>query len=330
MQNQYSAAQGISAQPLISFIVTDYNIPDEMLTECLHSILALNLREEEREIILVDDGSQANVLAQIGPLADELIYIRQRNQGLSVARNTGIQAAQGRYIQFVDGDDALIPEVYNKCLQLLSEEQMDMLLFRASRDKKVKDDFDADGPFTGREYMLTHNLHAAAWGYIFLKQMLRGIRFVPGQLHEDEEFTARLTIQADAIYEVKTAAYFYRERDNSITTTDSPEMKERRLDDVEQILYHLQELAYNLPPKDSEALERRIAQLTMDYLYNIMRLTHSPAILEQRIARLREKELFPLPAKNYTRKYTLFRLMTVNKLARAVMCKTLYNEYLRL
>ena len=56
MQNQSSHTQNIQA-PLVNFIITTYNMPTEYLEECLKSILQLSLNAKEREIILVDDGS---------------------------------------------------------------------------------------------------------------------------------------------------------------------------------------------------------------------------------------------------------------------------------
>ena len=102
----------INEKPLLSFIVTCYNLPEDMVIECLDSILALSLRDKEREIIVVDDGSDVCLFNALNDYSQQIIYIRQPNQGLSVARNTGLQMASGEYIQFVDGDDYLISEIY--------------------------------------------------------------------------------------------------------------------------------------------------------------------------------------------------------------------------
>ena len=110
------------SQPLVSFIVTTYNLPVALLEECLNSILALSLTKDEREIILVDDGSDTPPINQL-PQKGELIFIRQDNQGLSVARNIGIERAQGEYIQFVDGDDYLLTVPYEHCLDLVRRDR---------------------------------------------------------------------------------------------------------------------------------------------------------------------------------------------------------------
>ena len=94
--------------PLVSFIITYYNLPVDMLHECIGSIMQLPLQSEEREIILIDDGSDITPLNEIIDYRDEVIYLRQHNQGLSTARNVGVDISKGRYIQFIDADDCLI------------------------------------------------------------------------------------------------------------------------------------------------------------------------------------------------------------------------------
>ena len=101
-------------KPLISFIITYYNLPVEMLYECIDSILALSLRTDEREIIVVDDGSDSSPINELMRYGDDIIYVRQKNQGLSAARNKGIDVATGSYFQFVDADDQLIQHPYEQ------------------------------------------------------------------------------------------------------------------------------------------------------------------------------------------------------------------------
>ena len=77
-----------------------------------------------------------------------------------------------------------------------------------------------------------------------------------------------------------------------------------------------------LPKAERAAMERRIAQLSMDYLYNTARLTHSYSHLNDACERLRRRGLFPLPDKKYTRKYSLFRKMSKNAIGRRLIIAT--------
>ena len=120
--------------PLVSFIITYYNLPVDMLHECIGSIMQLPLQSEEREIILIDDGSDITPLNEIIDYRDEVIYLRQHNQGLSTARNVGVDISKGRYIQFIDADDCLIKGGYEHCLSILRKESPDMVIFNFTRE----------------------------------------------------------------------------------------------------------------------------------------------------------------------------------------------------
>ena len=100
MQNQQTYTLRQEAQPLITFIIAYYNLPVQMLCECIDSILALPLKADEREIIVVDDGSDVSPMNGLMHYGTEIVYVRQKNGGLSMARNTGINMAQGQFLQF--------------------------------------------------------------------------------------------------------------------------------------------------------------------------------------------------------------------------------------
>ena len=141
--------------PILSIIVPVYNVKP-YLRKCVESLLPYaplpegkgvgqDLDPAEYEIILVDDGSTDGS----GELADELAQspitshksqitnhksqiiqvIHQANKGLSEARNTGIRAARGKYIQFVDSDDYLEPNVLGKLVAQMEREELDVLRF---------------------------------------------------------------------------------------------------------------------------------------------------------------------------------------------------------
>ena len=310
--------------PLISFIITYYNLPVEMLRECIESILQLSIPPEEREIILIDDGSDMSPLNELIDYRDQMIYLCQYNQGLSTARNVGIDICRGEYIQFVDADDCLIQGGYEHCLDIVRKHQPDMVIFNFTNEgTEVDTPYLFDGPVSGTEYMHHNNLRATAWGYIFRKKMNGDLRFTPQLLHEDEEFTPQLILRAETIYSTDTYAYYYRERPDSIVHNDDKQWKEKRLDDAEYVITQLDHLANTLPSAERIALQRRVAQLTMDYIYNIIMLTHSEQELDNRLERLHKRGMFPLPERDYTHKYKWFRRMTNSKMGRKILVHSL-------
>ena len=112
MSTQPVYSQNKEDKPLVSFIVTYYSEPADMLKECISSILALSLNETERQIIVVDDGADYSPINELLALSSNIVYVRQPNRGLGQARNTGIELAEGSFIQFVDGDDLLLTSAY--------------------------------------------------------------------------------------------------------------------------------------------------------------------------------------------------------------------------
>ena len=150
--------------------------------------------------------------------------------------------------------------------------------------------------------------HGAAWSYIFRHSIVGSLQFTPGIVYgEDEEFTPQLFLRAERIFKINTEAYFYRDNKNSVSHQYHKEKIQLRMDNSMEVLLHLQQLLDKIPVAERQALNRRIAQLTMDYLYNNIRLNHSLISLNKCIKQLRSHGLYPLPDKDYTKKYTMFR-----------------------
>lgn len=311
------------SSPLVSFVIAYYDIPVEMLRECVDSIRHLSLRPSEREIIVVDDGSAYCPINELSNVCDDIIYVRQRNEGLGMARNRGLLMAQGQFIQFIDADDRLIGPPYEQCLDIVRYQQADMVMFHATN--KIDEPFEPAvvNATSGSTLMRTRNIRGAAWGYLFAKKILGDLRFPPHIFHEDEAFTPQLLLRAEQVYDTPYHAYYYRPRENSITRRSDKQTIEQRLDDTQQVIMQLYHLCDKLSPADRPAMERRVAQLTMDYLYNTIVLTRSHKALNTNINFLKQQGLFPLPDRNYTKKYQWFRRLINTTWGRQVLICTI-------
>ena len=313
-------------QPLVSFIVTCYNLPVDMLCECIDSILNLNLETAEREIIVVDDGSDVSPMNDLLKYGDDIIYVRQKNKGVSVARNTAMDMAKGQYIQLVDGDDCLLKNPYEYCLDLIRNcSNVDVVMFDFThKSDKAPVAFNPPIIKNGPELLRTENIRGAACCCLF-RQAVRGkLAFTPGIAYgEDEEFTPQLLIRAESVYITDTQAYFYRERTTSAVHQTDEASIQKRLSDTKEVILHLSRLADISPQSDKIALQRRVAQLTMDYLYNTILLTRSEEKLDETIDDLRKNNLFPLPNHPYSTKYTWFRRLSNSALGRKILLTTL-------
>ena len=293
----------------VSFIITYYNEPLQMLEECVQSVLSLPLLPMEREILLIDDGSTVPA-----PEMEGVTVFRQENQGLSAARNKGIELARGDYIQFLDADDFVLPEEYRLVLDMQLSNRPDILMFDFSHDLSRKRYQKGIQLFrSGVDFLRKRNLRGSACCYMFRREILGDLRFLPGIVHEDELFTPQLLLKAELVLVVGCTPYYYRVRTNTITHQQEREHVKRRLHDMLFVVKQLNTLTLTCQGKEHEALQRRVSQLTMDYVYNCWLLSHSFREVMSCLRSLKESALFPLPLKCYTLKYGLFAL-TVNSL----------------
>lgn len=298
-------------KPLISFILTYYDQPIEMLNMCINSILGISLSPNEREIIIVDDGSTSSPVNEIMKHDKDIIYIRKDHGGVSLARNLALSMATGIFIQFVDADDEIIKVPYEHCIDKIRSTDADMVLFDFCHEKNTISSINDKGPFSGSELMRSQNIHGSVWGYLFKQSIRCNLVFTPGITYgEDEEFTARLLLRAESLYITTAKAYLYRRHNASVTQKHDKRHIIKRLKDTKEVILRLNAMVDSLLSNDRLAIQRRTSQLVMDYLYNIIYLTHSRHYLEREIKELYQLGLFPLPDKNYTTKYTWFRHLT--------------------
>lgn len=316
--------------PIVSFIITYYSEPLPLLAECLRSVLQVRslmmqrgMAKQDFEIVVVDDGSRLSPLGMLRQMDEDICYIRQTNAGLSAARNAGLAAAHGEYVQFVDADDALLPHAYcSLCPQ--SREEADIILFRFTSDEGRWHEDRADAftdkntpparpagcrrAMSGTQYMLHHNVRASACCYLFRRSLLGELRFADGMLHEDELFTPLLLLRMHSVRDYTWPAYYYRQRPHTITHTRTARHIARRLDDTETILHRLRDEAGSMQGDDRRALMRRVEQLTTDYIYIMWKVEADRQERVRRMRQLAADGLLPLPLRSYTLRHWVFSL----------------------
>jgi len=310
--------------PLISFIVPFHNVSVQWLKASIDSIIALSLQSEEREIIVVDDGSDDKEQCPVNKLldySDDIIFIRKNRSGTGDARNMGLRMATGKYIQFVNGGDSLVPSSYEQCLDIARFKEPDMVLFHTTDNPDNESDIiPADGPVSGTEYMLKNKITSCVGGYIFKNSLLMNLRFDSHTINGDEMFTPQLMIRCDRVYSLKAKAYCHS---GNVPWWDDKTQRKDRLDEMHDSIICLNGMANVMPTADRQAMSRRVAELTMEYITTTIRLTHSHDTLNERLEQLNKEGLFPLPDRKYTKRYQLFRKMIGNKVGREILFHTL-------
>ncbi len=310
-------------RPLISFIIAYHNEPVDWLRACVDSILTLSLSSGEREIIVVDDGSTVSPLSNLQDCLDDLLYVRQCHQGLSEARNRGLDTARGQFVQFIDANDRLIAPPYEQCLDIVRYQRADMVMFHCTSHCDNTFQPVTVMPVSGSHLMREGNIRGSACGYLFSRHILGTLRFIPGIYHEDEAFTPQLLLRAEAVFDTPYKAYYYRQHTDSITRTADRQTVGKRLDDTLGVIIRLYRRCDTLPPADRPAMERRVAQLSMDYLYNTIVLMRSASALDKAINSLQQQGLFPLTDRDYSRKYTWFRRLIGHRIGQRALLAVL-------
>lgn len=216
--------------PLISIIVPTYNV-EKYIRTCIESILAQTYRNIE--VIIVNDGSTDQSLAVISDLIcshHNIKVINQKNQGVSVARNTGIDAATGKYIAFVDADDKIKPDFVSSLYQIADKTGADIVRgsfrdFNGNIPKGWVPDFNVPTNYGTivLDQFLSSNISFVVWSSIYRLDFINSnhIRFTPGILfEEDADFTIRAYMLAKLVATSPEPNYAYRiNRPGSILTT---------------------------------------------------------------------------------------------------------------
>lgn len=217
-------------EELISIIIPVYKV-EKYLPRCIESVAAQTYKNIE--IILVDDGSPdrcPEICDEYAQKDSRITVIHKENGGLSDARNTGIEAAHGRYLGFVDSDDYIHPDMYQKLYEALLAEKTDAAVCGIERvdctDYQIKRIEDKEvHVYTGLQAVrniLDKDLHVVsviACGKLYKRSLFEQVRFPVRKLHEDEFTTYRVFYQCRKVVYLSGRYYYYFQRQNSIMGT---------------------------------------------------------------------------------------------------------------
>lgn len=224
MTTQFSAGE---ETPLLTVIVPVYNIL-EYLPRCVHSITAQTYRN--LEILLVDDGSTDGTGALCDELAveDERIRVfHKENGGSSSARNLGLQHAKGEYIGFVDSDDYISPDMYEKLWRGIEE-------YNVPIAQVGRDEIDAQGNYlpniceppvcaeriSAEDFLRELLLHKGDCSFctkLVRRDLFDKLQFPIGKLNEDFGLLVEMLTEMEALVSLPGQCYhvFYRIGSNS-------------------------------------------------------------------------------------------------------------------
>lgn len=203
----------------LSIIVPIYNV-EKFLRKCIESLEKQDIAQDRYEVILVNDGSTDRSGEICQELAGRYANIRvfnEENRGASTARNTGMDAAKGKYIMFVDPDDYIEPNVIGRVLDAAEKNNTELCFYLSENFDEhrtwggVYYLFEHGKIYTG-EYIMLHGMMAGSvWKNLFLTDFLRysGVRFHEGIIHQDVDFSLMLYPLAHRILFTDILVYHY-------------------------------------------------------------------------------------------------------------------------
>ena len=250
----------------ISVIIPVYNV-EKYLNECLESII--NQTFKDIEIICVDDGStdgSSDILNKYSMKDERFKIITQKNLGISVARNKGIESATGDYIAFIDSDDYLLNmDYFEKLYSACKKYNADIAVASIIRGNEKKSGYiykvEQEKIATDYEKKLKIcNIPESnfVWNKLYRRSKLLDsrIRFPEGYLYEDVFVTCKLLFCMDKLVSVPNVVYFYRKRRNSVIKNRSVKAKHDKLIAENEMYSFLKEK--NISLKDLDGYTKKI------------------------------------------------------------------------
>lgn len=212
---------------LISIIIPIYKV-ELFLDECITSVVEQTYKN--LEIILVDDGSPDNCPTMCDGWAEKdnrIRVIHKPNGGLADARNAGLDIATGEYISFIDSDDWILPEMYEKMMSVMQKENVDICACNIrSCYPDHEEVWGCKEYFTGNSEQTLDMLYSdtkypvSSLNKLYKRECWKELRFPIGKICEDAFTTYQLVHNAECIVQIPEAFYCYRIRPQSIMTSD--------------------------------------------------------------------------------------------------------------
>jgi len=206
---------------MISVIVPVYNV-EPYLEKCLDSIV--NQTYRDLEILVIDDGSTDDS----GRICDEyrkderVKVFHTENQGLSCARNLGLDEAHGEWIGFVDSDDWIEPDMYEVLLKRALETGADVVecgfnhLYPAKTVVQQKEELIIPGE-DAIQALYRQQINEVVWNKLWKQGCFKFVRFPEGRVFEDVATTYRILYSVNRVCTISAIKYNYRVRQGSLS-----------------------------------------------------------------------------------------------------------------
>lgn len=219
--------------PIISIIVPVYNV-EKYISDCVQSVLGQSF--PNFELILVDDGSKDNsgkICDSFAAQDKRITVIHKKNQGVSSARNDGIEISKGKYITFLDSDDMLCEHFLQEGIKACEKGNLELFccghIIIGGNDEKEY--IRIEKPIRTNNRLLSASektellkciYTASPWGKIFKREIIGDIRFTDTMCFgEDTKFVLSVIRNAKNIEAVPEQMYIYRRNPSGLCSEAS-------------------------------------------------------------------------------------------------------------
>ncbi len=257
----------------LSIIIPAYNV-EKYIEECVLSIV--NQRTQYKyEAIIVNDGSTDNTRNILDKYSEHKVLkiINQQNGGISVARNTALNVANGRYVMFVDSDDVLCEGAIEKLMNIAYSREADIVQgsyyeFFDDNNKYYYDIKPCEIDCSVNKQEL--KMPGFPWGKVIKSELFRDVRFPVNCCYEDTIITYLIGQRCTKYKAISDYVYGYRKNYTSVTYTSKKSVKvldtywvmEIMLDELNRLGIEINEITYNMMMGQlSTILYRRIRNL---------------------------------------------------------------------
>lgn len=223
----------------LSIIIPIYNV-EKYIEECLESVLSQIT--PDIEVVVVNDGTPDNSMTLVETILnqysqdiqDQFVIINQSNQGLSCARNAGLDIAKGEYVGFLDSDDKLLSRYIELVLEVIEKTNCDIIDFNILTSQN--DILDLRPEANNSLDSVFKAGHWYSWARVVKKDLFSKFRFTPNIYYEDFDLTPLLYLSATTINHINEPLYWYRKNDEGITLNKSQSNNQKTLESIQIIM----------------------------------------------------------------------------------------------
>lgn len=225
---------------LISIIVPVYNV-ENYLRRCLDSLI--NQTYKNLQIILVDDGSKDNcpsICDEYAKIDTRITVIHKKNAGVSAARNSGFDIAEGDYIGFVDSDDYIHPEMYEFLIKAIEEYDADLSLvwyesvyegesnknlLNTYQDYKVGKVYDNNEDIVMALYNKKFRINVGPWNKLYKKRIFDNLKYPTDKIRGEDEAVIHIILSlCNKAVVLENKMYYYFKRKGSVMNSNNPQI----------------------------------------------------------------------------------------------------------